>query len=325
MKTLSTIISVFLLLMFNSCGNNADKTKIEAQGNIEAINIVISSKVNGEVIKIIKDEGEKVNEKDTVIIIDPEVYELRLSEATAILQQAEAQYNLLKKGARKEDLKQSEETLKQAQINLNLANKDKERMTNLYDSKSITEKQFEDAIARYEIALAKFNSAEQNYKKMKNFARPEELQQAEANLNRALASVNLIKKNLRDCCVTSPSNGFIVKKFVEKGESVGAMSSLFQVADLKTVELVIYIPETKLGMVKLGQIAEITTDTYPDKIYEGRISFISPEAEFTPKNIQTKEERTKLVFKVKIKVDNTQFELKDGMPADVVIRLQLQD
>jgi len=311
--------------MFNSCGNNADKTKIEAQGNIEAINIVISSKVNGEVIKIIKDEGEKVNEKDTVIIIDPEVYELRLSEATAILQQAEAQYNLLKKGARKEDLKQSEETLKQAQINLNLANKDKERMTNLYDSKSITEKQFEDAIARYEIALAKFNSAEQNYKKMKNFARPEELQQAEANLNRALASVNLIKKNLRDCCVTSPSNGFIVKKFVEKGESVGAMSSLFQVADLKTVELVIYIPETKLGMVKLGQIAEITTDTYPDKIYEGRISFISPEAEFTPKNIQTKEERTKLVFKVKIKVDNTQFELKDGMPADVVIRLQLQD
>jgi len=194
-------------------------------------------------------------------------------------------------------------------------------MTNLHDSKSITEKQYEDAIARYEIASAKFNSAEQNYKKMKNFARPEELQQAKANLNRALASVNLIKKNLRDCYVTSPSNGFIVKKFVEKGESVAAMSSLFQVANLNTVELVIYIPETKLGMVKLGQIAEITTDTYPDKIYEGRISFISPEAEFTPKNIQTKEERTKLVFKVKIKVHNIQFELKDGMPADVVIKL----
>jgi HlyD family secretion protein len=325
MKTLSTIISVFLLLMFNGCGNNADKTTIEAQGNIKAINIVVSSKVNGEVINIIKDEGEKVNEKDTVIIIDPEVYELRLAEATAILQQAEAKYNLLKKGARKEDLKQSEESLKQAQINLNLANKDKERMTNLHASKSITEKQFEDAIASYEIALAKFNSAEQHNKKMKNFARPEELQQAEANLNRALASVNLIKKNLRDCYVTSPSNGFIVKKFVEKGESVAAMSSLFQVANLNTVELVIYIPETKLGMVKLGQIAEITTDTYSDEIYEGRISFISPEAEFTPKNIQTKEERTKLVFKVKIKVDNVRLELKDGMPADVVIRLQLQD
>jgi len=321
MKTLSTIISVFLLLMFNGCGNNADKTKIEAQGNIEAINIVVSSKVNGEVIKINKDEGEKVKEKDTVIIIDPEVYELRLAEATAILQQAEAKYNLLKKGARKEDLKQSEETLKQAQINLNLANKDKERMTNLYDSKSITEKQYEDAIARYEIALAKFNSAEQQNKKMKNFTRPEELQQAEANLNRAIARVNLIKKNLRDCFVISPSNGFIVKKFVERGESVAAMSSLFQVANLKTVELVIYIPETKLGKVKLGQIAEITTDTYPDIIYEGRISFISPEAEFTPKNIQTKEERTKLVFKVKIKGNNPEFELKDGMPADVVIRL----
>jgi membrane fusion protein YbhG len=322
MKTINTMsIILFTILVFQGCADNNDENTIEAQGNIEAVNIVVSSKVNGEVLQIIKDEGEKVNEGDTVMIIDPEVYELRLAEGKAMLQQAEAKYNLLKKGVRKEDLKQSEETLKQAQINLNLAEKDKERMTNLYESKSITEKQYEDAIARYEIALAKFSSANQHNKKMKNFARPEELQQAEANLNRAIASLDLIKKNIRDCFVTSPSNGFIVKKFVERGETVGAMSSLFQVADLKTIELVIYIPETELGKVKLGQTAEITTDTYPDKTYEGKISFISPEAEFTPKNIQTKEERTKLVFKVKIKVDNSDFELKDGMPADVSIKI----
>jgi len=318
---ITSFIILFTIMVFQSCGNNGDENTIEAQGNIEAINIVVSSKVNGEVLHIIKDEGEKVNAGDTVMIIDPEVYELRLAEAAAALQQAEAKYNLLKKGARKEDLKQSEETLKQAQIYLELAEKDKERMTNLYESKSITEKQYDDAVAKYEIALAKFSSAEQHNKKMKNFARPEELQQAEANLNRAIAGLDLIKKNIRDCYVTSPSNGFIVKKFVEKGETVGAMSSLFQVADLTTVELVIYIPETKLGMVKFGQTAEITTDTYPDKIYKGKISFISPEAEFTPKNIQTKEERTKLVFKVKVKVNNPDFELKDGMPADVIIKL----
>ena len=318
---ITTFITLFALLLLQSCGSNDNQNTIEAQGNIEATNIIVSSKVNGEVLNIIRDEGEKVNEGDTIMIIDPEVYELRLAEAEAVLQQAKAKYNLLKKGARKEDMKQSEEALKQAQINLELAEKDKKRMSNLYESKSITEKQYEDAIARYQIALAKFNSAEQHYKKMKNFARPEELQQAEANLNRVIAGLDLIKKNIRDCYVTSPSNGFIVKKFVEKGETVGAMSSVFQVADLETVELVIYIPETKLGMVKLGQDAEITTDTDPDKTYEGKISFISPEAEFTPKNIQTKEERTKLVFKVKIKIDNTDFELKDGMPADVIIKL----
>ena len=99
------------------------------------------------------------------------------------------------------------------------------------------------------------------------------------------------------------------------------MSSLFQVADLGSVELVIYVSETELGKVKLGQNAEIYIDTYPDKTYQGRVTYISPEAEFTPKNIQTQEERTKLVFSVKIKIDNPEFELKDGMPADAQINL----
>ena len=310
---------IVILILLSACSSERNNT-IEEQGNIDATNIVVSSKVNGDVLNIYKDEGDKVNKGDTVLIIDPEVYNLRLAEASALMEQAKAKYQLLKKGARKEDLSQSEEAVKQAQINLDLAAKDKERMTNLLKSKSITQKQYDDAVARYQISLAQFNSAKQHLNKLKNFARPEELKQAEANLHRAIANVNLIKKNLRDCYVVSPSKGFIVKKFVEKGETVGAMSSLFKVADLETVELIIYIPETKLGKVKLGQTAEITTDTYPGKKYKGMVSFISPEAEFTPKNIQTKEERTKLVFKVKIKVDNPNFELKDGMPADVVLK-----
>ena len=99
------------------------------------------------------------------------------------------------------------------------------------------------------------------------------------------------------------------------------MSSLFQVADLSSVELVIYVSETELGKVKLGQNAEINVDTYPDKYFDGNVIYISPQAEFTPKNIQTKEERTKLVFAVKIKIDNPDFDLKDGMPADASIIL----
>ena len=99
------------------------------------------------------------------------------------------------------------------------------------------------------------------------------------------------------------------------------MYSLFQVADLSSVEIVIYIRETELGEVKLGQKAEISIDTYPDKVYSGKVIYISPEAEFTPKNIQTKEERTKLVFAIKIKIENPNFELKDGMPADAEIIL----
>ena len=99
------------------------------------------------------------------------------------------------------------------------------------------------------------------------------------------------------------------------------MSSLFKVSDLSKIDLIIYVSEEELGKVKLGQKADITTDSYPDKMYEGKVIYISPEAEFTPKNIQTKDERTKLVFAVKIRTNNPDFQLKSGMPADAVIHL----
>ncbi|UCH65965.1 MAG: efflux RND transporter periplasmic adaptor subunit, partial [Ignavibacterium sp.] len=259
--------------------------------------------------------------EDTILIIDSETFELRLAEATASKEYAEAQYNLLKEGARDEDVRQAEENLTQAKINLDLAEKNKERMVNLYESKSITTKQYDDAIGNYQIVLARYNATKENLNKVKNLARPEELKQAEANLKRMDANVKLIQKNLNDCYVTSPVDGFIVKKFIEAGESVGMMSSLFQVSDLNVVELIIYIPETDLAKVKLNQSADVKVDTYPDKSYEGMVIYISPEAEFTPKNIQTKEERTKLVFAVKIQIPNPEFELKSGMPADAFVNI----
>jgi HlyD family secretion protein len=320
MKMTLTLLSVTMLFLIIGC-NGDNKNIIEASGNIEATNIIVSSQVSGKVIQILKEEGDKIIKGDTVIIIDPETYKLKLDEAIAAKELAQAQFNLVKTGARKEDIIQAEESLRQAQVSFDQAEKDKQRMENLYTSKSITKKQFDDAVANYDIAMAKLNSAKENLQKVKNLSRPEEIKQSEANLNRAIANVNLYQKNLNDCYVTSPSSGFITKKFVELGETAGMMSSLFQVADLSSVELVIYVSETELGKVKLGQEAEITVDTYPDKSFEGKVIYISPQAEFTPKNIQTQEERTKLVFAVKIKIDNPDFELKDGMPADAVIKL----
>jgi len=320
MKNIFLFVSPLLALLFVNCnGNNHDR--ISASGNIEATNIVISSQVSGKVIQILKDEGNKVDKGDTVIVIDPETYKLKLDEALASKEYAQAQYKLLKEGARKEDIKQAEDNLKQAQVSFDLAEQDKERMDNLYKSQSITKKQHDDATANYEITHARLNSAKENLEKVKNLARPEELKQAEANLNKVLANVNLLKKNLNDCFVTSPLSAFITKKFIENGETAGMMSSLFQVADLSSVELAIYVSETELGKVKLGQKAELNVDTYPDKSFDGTVIYISPQAEFTPKNIQTQEERTKLVFQVKIKINNPDFELKDGMPADAEIIL----
>lgn len=321
MKTIKITTFFILLLLIAGCGNTDNNTFIEGTGTIESTNVIVSSRNAGEINSILFTEGERVNAGDTILIIDHEALEYQLEQALAGEQIAQAQLDLMLKGARSEDIKQAEEMMKQSEVNFNSAKNDFERYKQLWESKSISKKQFEDMTARYEVALAQYNSAKENYQKVKKIFRPEEIEQAKGNVKKAKASVDLLKKSIHDSYVTSPLSGFIVKKFVEVGETVTPMSSLFKVSNLSTVDLVIYVSEVELGKIKLGQKAEVSIDTYPDRKYEGKVTYISPEAEFTPKNVQTKDERTKLVFAVKITVDNKNFDLKPGMPADAKIYL----
>ena len=137
-----------------------------------------------------------------------------------------------------------------------------------------------------------------------------------ANVEALEASLDLANTRLGFADLVSPIDGFVLVKSAEAGEVVQAGSTVFTVANLQDIWLTAYINETDLGRVKLNQTAEIRTDTYPGKVYQGRISFISQESEFTPKQIQTTEERVKLVYRIKVQVDNTNLELKPGMPAD---------
>lgn len=322
MKKIGSLLLIFfLLLIIKGCKSNEDQNQIAVTGNIETVNVIVSSKVSGEIISIFKDEGDKVTAGDTLLIIDPTIYQIKLREAEALLLSAEAQYELVRNGARKEDIQQAEQLLRQSEVNLQTAQNDKVRFENLYQTKSISKKQYEDAMAKYEVALAQYNSAKENYSKIKNISRPEELKQVKANVERLKANVDLIKKNLKDCYVISPINGIVVKRFIEIGETVTNLSSLIKISDLSQVELMVYVNEKDLPKIKLGQLVEVTVDAFPTKKFDGKIIYISPEAEFTPKNIQTKEERTKLVFAVKVKIDNPDYELKAGIPADAVIKL----
>lgn len=314
------VTASFSLLIFACSGNNRD-SMIEESGTVEATESVISSQVAGKIINIIKDEGAQVIVGDTIVLIDHEALDIQLKQMVANREIAKAQLDLLIIGARREDVNQAEQVLNQAEVNFDIAKSDKERMEALIKLNTISQKQYEDATARFNIAQAQLNAAKENFNKIKNIARPEEVIQARANYQKAEAAVESINKNIRDCYVTSPMNGFIIKKFVEKGETVSMLSSLFKIADLSKVKVTIYVSETELGKIKLRQKAEIKVDSFPDKSFEGKVIFISPEAEFTPKNIQTKDERTKLVFAVKIEIPNPQLELKTGLPADVKIIL----
>ncbi len=320
---MKTVFLVFLILhLFVGCGNDDEKNSISATGTIETKEITVSSRISGEVRRIKFDEGDKVNMGDTILFIDDESFLIQLKQAEANRLISEAQLELLRKGARIEDIIQAEELLKQAETNHRQTDKDRNRMQELFESQSISKKQLEEYNTKYEVTLAQYNAAKENLAKMKNFARPEEIKQAEAKLKQSFANEELIRKNINDSYVTSPIKGAIVKKYVEVGENVAAMSSLFKVADLSTVELMIYVSEIQLGKVKLSQKAEISVDAFPNKIFEGTVTFISPEAEFTPKNIQTKDERTKQVFGIKIKIPNLNHELKTGMPADARVIIQ---
>ncbi|MGA7721532.1 MAG: efflux RND transporter periplasmic adaptor subunit [Ignavibacteriaceae bacterium] len=321
MKVIIWVLIAAAALIQISCGNGNENSKIEASGTIEATNVTVSSKVTGQIQKLYFNEGDKISLGDTLITIDHDLTAIQLQESDAAVESAKAQLELLVKGARAEDIKQAEDALNQAKSNYDYAMLTKDRNEKLYATNSITKQQWDDVLNKYFVADAQYNSAKENLKKMKNLARPEEIKEAKANFDRQIAASNLLRKNIIDSYVIAPISGFVVKKFVEAGESVTQLSSLVMISDLSYVDLKIYVSETELGKVKLGQEASVTVDSYKNKTFSGKVIYISPDAEFTPKNIETKDERTKLVYAVKVHIPNPDYELKDGMPADAVINL----
>jgi HlyD family secretion protein len=142
---------------------------------------------------------------------------------------------------------------------------------------------------------------------------------AENRYTVAKSSYEIIKKQIEDCSIKAPMNGIITNKYAEKGEFVTVGSPIYSISKTDPVNLTIYITEIELGKVKTGMIAKIKIDSFPKRIFPGKVIYISPDAEFTPKNIQTKDERVKQVYGVKIELSNPEGILKPGMPADAVI------
>ncbi|MDQ7797489.1 MAG: efflux RND transporter periplasmic adaptor subunit [Candidatus Edwardsbacteria bacterium] len=195
-------------------------------------------------------------------------------------------------------LRQSLAGLELARIQYENDRKDDQRTSELFQKGSVTQKQRDDVNARFRASGAR--------------------------LEQARASADMIRKNISDCYVTAPLAGTITNSTHEIGETAGPGSILFTISKIDTVELVVYVNEKELGYVKLGQGAEIRIDTFKDKTFSGKVVYISPQAEFTPKNIQTKQDRVKQVFGVKLKIPNPQQQLKPGIPADAAIFIKGQ-
>ena len=321
-RALSCPFVICFIAFFACCQAGNEKNQISASGTIEAVEVTIASKLSGQVEKILVGEGNQIRIGETLAVIDSSSLEIQLNQAEAGIRLAEAQLELLLKGARAEDIRQAEEALKQAEANLTAAEEDWRRLRILAEKESATQKQRDDAEARYKVALAQHEAARQVLQKARQLARPEEIQAARARLDQAAAGRDLIKKSIADSTILSPVCGIVTHGIVEAGEFVTPGSPLLTVADLANVHLEIYVLEKELGRIRLGETAEVKIDSYPERVFTGKVIFISPEAEFTPKNVQTKEDRVKLVFRVKIEIPNQDYVLKPGMPADAVLKIE---
>ena len=172
-----------------------------------------------------------------------------------------------------------------------------------------------------EQARAALAQAKAQYELVKAGPRKEDISQGRARLEQARATLMAAETQLSYATIYAPLTGVVLSKNIESGEYVAPGTAVVTVGDLVNVWLRAYIAESDLGVVKVGQRAWVTTDTYPGRKYEGRVSFISSEAEFTPKNVQTPKERVKLVYRIKININNPKMQLKPGMPADAVIEV----
>ncbi len=304
-----------------ACAHRAAKNVISATGTIEAIEVDVASKVSGQVLDLAVDEGSRVRSGDLLAAVDHATADIQLRQAQAGVDLAEAQLLLLRNGARKEDIQQGEAALTQAEANLRVARDDAKRMRELAMTGSVTPKQKDDAEARLTVAEAQKNAAVEALDKLRRLARPEEIQAAEARLAQARAAADLLAKTIADCTIVAPAAGTVTHKAVEAGELVNPGSTVVTVSELDSVYVMIYLTEEEVGRVRLGDAADVMIDAWPGKAFPGQITYVSPEAEFTPKNVQTKEDRVKLVFGVKVVIENPEGLLKPGLPADALIRI----
>lgn len=292
-------------------------TRIEASGTIEATEVEIASKVTGHIVKLTVDEGDRVEKDQLLAVIDGRELEAQVREAEA--QRAAAQANLrnLEAGSREQEIKKAEASLEEAQANMEKTRTDWERMERLHKDKVASDQEWEHARTAYDAAVAKNREAKEHLDLLKAGTRRQVIEAARGELERAQAAVEFAHAQRDQIYLSAPLTATVLLKNRELGELAVVGSPIVTLGDLDNLWVTIYIKETDLGRVTLGQQAAVTVDTFPGKNYPGKVTYISNKAEFTPKTIQTKEERVKLVFEVKVAVENQNGELKPGMPADV--------
>jgi len=312
---LARIAVIILIVRRAPKGTN----ELKVSGNIEVISVELSFKVPGRLSQRLVDEGEML--KPGQVVARLEDNELREERNARLAEQQAAKAALadLEAGSRREEIARAEAALARIKAEAERLAKDDARMEALFRREVIPQKDLDASRSGRKASAASVREAEEHLKLIKIGPRPDAVRQARAKVKAAEAALALAETRLSHGVLVSPLNGLVMSKQAEPGEMLAAGAPVVTAGKLDEVWLRAYIPENELGRVKVGQLARVTTDTWPGRVFDGRVSFISSEAEFTPKNVQTEKERVKLVYRIKITMPNPKMELKPGMPADALL------
>lgn len=316
-------VGIFVYRGQQKAHNNA----LYYSGTIEATEAQLSFQVTGRVTRVLVDEGETVAEGEALAELERSEYETLYQQAQANLATADMTITKLEtvldmyKKTLPADVARAEAALASARAVFKEAEKNRERYANLVRENVVSEQEWEavslhseTAHARLKEMEAQLHQARSNLKKIDTTMK--EIAVARAQRQALASALDLVGIQLSHTILKAPFAGIVTSRNVEPGEVISPGREVLTLSDLSTVELKIFVGGTEIGAVRLGQDVGVKIDTYPDKTYSGKVSFISTEGEFTPKVIQTHEERVKLVYLVKVSIPNPDMALKPGMPAD---------
>lgn len=298
-------------------GDSSKNGAIVLSGTVDAHEVDLSFQVPGRILRLDTDEGRVVEIGSSLAALDPRDYELSLARTRAQADSAAKALAALKAGSRVQDVKGAEAALRQAQADLQFARAQQERTAKLVADHFLPPQQLDTANDQVDVATAKAEQARQSLSLLREGPRKEDIARAAADLDAANTLAATAQQQLSYTRLLSPVAGVVSVRQSEQGQNVTAGQPVFRIAELDRPWVRAYLDEKDLARVKLGQPAQVQVDGLPGKQFAGRLAFISPEAEFTPKTVETRALRVDLVYRVKVEVDDAARQLKIGMPADV--------
>lgn len=294
------------------------ETDLAASGTVEATDAQLGFQVPGRLLEITVREGDRVRAGQILARLDPSESDARRAQAAAQVEAARAQLTELERGARREEVVQARAALDAAQDRLANAESDYQRTKILFDGGAVSRETLDNARLAREVAGSQRTQAAEQLQLVQKGPREERIEQARAQVSQAQAALQAAEVMQGNMTLAAPFDAVVTVRNREPGEIVQAGSPVLTLMNPGDRWVRIYVREDRVGAVHLGDRAVITSDTFPGKTYQGQVAFIASEAEFTPKNVQTTEERVKLVYAVKVRVlGDPNNELKPGLPADV--------